>query len=133
MRSTGVRARGLLAALALLGAAGAGCSTDAASSTPSSSVAPHDIPTCAETYREGMEVTRADFGVACVTDTGRLVTPRPIRIECEDDRQLLWNEFGWGFPGEPMTPTPEDAVSKIPQDALEDCLAGPGSGGGAAP
>jgi hypothetical protein len=130
MRPTGVIALG---ALLLAAAGGAGCSADAASSAPSSSVAPHDIPPCSRVYTEGMEVTRADFGVACVTETGHLVSPRPIRIECEDDRQLLWNQFGWGFLGEPMTPTPEDAVSKIPQQALNDCLAGPGSGGGAAP
>lgn len=96
-------------------------------------MAPHDIPACTEVYTQGIEITRADFGVACLTDSGRLVSPRPIRIECEDDRQLLWNQFGWGFLGEPMTVTPEDAVSKIPQDALSDCLAGPGAGGGAAP
>jgi hypothetical protein len=128
MRPTGVAAA-ILAALAI---GAAGCSSDAASSTPSSSVAPQDIPPCSEVYTEGMEVTRAEFGVACVTETDQLVSPRPIRIECEDDRQLLWNQFGWGFLGEAMTPTPEDAVSKIPEDALTDCLAGSGSGGGAA-
>jgi hypothetical protein len=81
-------------------------------------------------YTAQTEISQADFGVACITDSGRLESPRPIRVECEDDRQLLWNEFGWGFLGEPMTVTPEDAVQKLPQDALEDCLAGPGSGGG---
>jgi hypothetical protein len=84
-------------------------------------------------YTQGLEISRTEFGVACLTDTGRLESPRPVRIECEDDRQLLWNQFGWGFLGEPMTVTPEEAVSKIPQDALDDCLSGPGAGGGAAP
>ena len=130
MRSTGVAA---VAAALLAVATAAGCSGDAASSTPSSSVAPHDIRPCAEVYTAGMEISRADFGVACLTDSGRLVSPRPIRIECEDDRQLLWNQFGWGFLGDPMTVTPEEAVSKIPNDALRDCLSGPGAGGGAAP
>jgi hypothetical protein len=128
MRTTGVSlAAGLLAVVAI------GCSADAGATVPSSSVAPNDIPPCTEVYTQGMEITRADFGQACTTETGTLVTPRPIRIECEDDRQLLWNQFGWGFLGEAMTPTPEEAVSKIPQDALNECLAGPGSGGGAAP
>jgi hypothetical protein len=116
-----------VAAALLAVATAAGCSEDAASSTPSSSVAPHDIPACSEVYTAGMEITRADFGVACLTGSGRLVAPRPVRIECEDQRQLLWNQFGWGFLGEPMTVTPEDAVSKIPQDALTECLAGGGS------
>jgi hypothetical protein len=124
MRPTGVAA---VAAALLAVATAAGCSEDAASSTPSSSVAPHDIPACSEVYTQGLEITRAEFGVACLTDSGRLVSPRPVRIECEDDRQLLWNQFGWGYLGDPMTVTPEDAVSKIPQDALTDCLAGGGS------
>jgi hypothetical protein len=128
MRPTGVAAVG---AALLAVATAAGCSSsDAASSTPSSSVAPRDIPPCSEVYTAQTEISQADFGVACITDSGRLESPRPIRVECEDDRQLLWNEFGWGFLGEPMTVTPEDAVQKLPQDALEDCLAGPGSGGG---
>jgi hypothetical protein len=125
MRPTGVAA---VTAALLAVATAAGCSEGAASSTPSSSVAPHDIPACSEVYTQGLEVTRAEFGVACLLDSGRLVSPRPVRIECEDQRQLLWNQFGWGFLGEPMTVTPEDAVSKIPEDALADCLAG-----GAAP
>jgi hypothetical protein len=111
-------------AAVLLAVVAAGCSSDdATATTPSSSVAPHDIPACSDVYTEGMEITVADFGVACTTSSGRLVTPRPISIECEDDRQLLWNDFGWGFVGETMTPTPEEAVTKIPQDALADCLA----------
>jgi hypothetical protein len=118
-----------MAAALLAVATAAGCGADAASSTPSSSVAPQDIPACSEVYTQGLEITRAEFGVACLTGSGRLVSPRPVRIECEDDRQLLWNQFGWGFLGEPMTVTPADAVSKIPEDALQDCLAG----GGAAP
>jgi hypothetical protein len=126
MRPTGVAA---VAAVLLAVATAAGCSGDTASSAPSSSVAPHDIPPCREVYTQGTEINQAEFGVACLTDSERLVSPRPVRIECEDDRQLLWNEFGWGFLGEPMTVTPEDAVSKIPQDALRRCLAG----GGAAP
>jgi hypothetical protein len=124
MRPTGVAA---VTAALLAVATAAGCSEEAASSTPSSSVAPRDIPTCSEIYPQGKEITRAEFGVACLTDSGRLVSPRPVRIECEDDRQLLWNQFGWGYLGDPMTVTPEDAVSKIPQDALTDCLAGGGS------
>jgi hypothetical protein len=133
MRPTGVAAvRGAAAAL-LAVAAASGCSGEAASSTPSSSVAPHDIPACTEVYTQGLDVTRAEFGVACLTDSGRLESPRPIRIECEDGRQLLWNQFGWGFLGEPMTVTPAEEVSKIPQEALNDCLSGPGGGGGAAP
>jgi hypothetical protein len=122
MRTTGVSlASGLLAIVAI------GCSADAGATVPSSSVAPNDIPPCTEVYTEGMEITRADFGQACTTESGTLVTPRPIRIECEDDRQLLWNDFGWGFIGEPMTVTPEEAVSKMPTEALADCLAGPNS------
>jgi hypothetical protein len=106
MRSTGVTTGVTAVLLAGLALAGAGCSSDAASSTPSSSVAPQDIPACGEVYTEGMDVTAADFGVACVTESGRLVSPRPVKIDCEDDRQLLWNQFGWGFLGEAMTRPP---------------------------
>ncbi|HEX8802778.1 MAG TPA: hypothetical protein VF743_01255 [Acidimicrobiales bacterium] len=120
MRTTAVAAA-LLAAVAA--GASTACSGDAGASVPSSSVPPADIPACNEVYVEGNKVTDADFGVACTTETGRLLAPRPIRIECEDDRVLLWNDLAWGYVGEPMALTPEDAPSKMPEDALSDCLA----------
>lgn len=123
-----MRTTGAIAALVTLVAVG--CGSESGAVVPSSSVAPRDIPRCSEVYTEGMEVTRADFGVACTTETDRLLSPRPIRIECEDDRQLLWNDFGWGFLGEPMTPTPEEEVSKIPDEALSECLSAPAGEGG---
>jgi hypothetical protein len=121
MRTTG------LAVLLLV--AGTACSADVGASVPSSSVAPADIPPCDEVYTEGKEVTRDDFGDACTTTAEELIAPRPVRIECEDDRQLLWNDLAWGYLNEGMTLIPEDQVTKLPEEALADCLAGPGSQG----
>jgi hypothetical protein len=109
-------------------ALGGGCTADSGATVPSSSVPADDIDLCTEVYEAGMTVTEADIGVACKTEDGELRSPVPIRIQCEDDRVLLWNDIGWGFVGDPLTITPEDQVSKMPTDALEECLAGTSSG-----
>ena len=117
--------RGLaLAALVVVGAAASGCGAGSGASTPSSSVAPIGIPSCADVYGEGMDIVAGEFGAACLQDNGRMVTPLPISVECGDDRTLVWNDLAWGYVGEAMTLTPEDDPSKMPTEAVDQCLAG---------
>jgi hypothetical protein len=115
---------GIVLVLAASLAALAGCSTGEAGSVASSSVPPHDLPKCSDVYVEGKVIKDAEFRLACVTDAGNLISPRPVELTCEDDRELRWNELAWGYVGEPMTLTPADDPSKMPTDAVDKCLSG---------
>jgi hypothetical protein len=121
---TVIRRRLILAALvAVVLALTVACSGDSsATTTASSSVPPRDIPDCGEIYADQKKITTADFGQSCVMENGDLVTPLPVRIKCEDDRQLYWNDLAYGFLNGPMTMTPATQKLKIPQQALNQCL-----------
>jgi hypothetical protein len=116
---------GTAALLALLAAAG--CSSSDSGATPSaSSVAPTDMPACEDIYVEGEVIDNERFGLACVKGE-ELVSPRPVRLECTDGRELVFNDLAWGYFGEGMTLIPEDDPSKMPETAVDECLvAGPG-------
>lgn len=116
MKSTGIVA-GLLLVVAV-----AGCAGDDGSTPTASSVPPNDMPACEDIYAEGEVITNENFGLACVQGDD-LVSPRPVKLECSDDRQLLFNDLAWGYFGEAMTTILEDDPSKMPEDAVEQCLA----------
>ncbi|HKH05318.1 MAG TPA: hypothetical protein VKA65_09165 [Acidimicrobiales bacterium] len=122
-----------LAALAVVGAAATACSAGSGASTPSSSVAPIGIPSCADVYGDGADIVAGEFGAACLRDNGSMVTPLPISVECGDDRTLMWNDLAWGYMGETMTLTAEDEVDRVPPDELSQCLAGEGGPGSGVP
>ena len=117
-------AAGVLAALVL---AGAGCSADGADTPSASSVPPNDMPACSDVYVEGAVIDNANFGLACVQDE-RIVSPRPVRLECTDGNELVFNDLAWGYHGQPMTLTPEDDPSKMPEAEVDTCLAPPPGG-----
>jgi hypothetical protein len=123
---TVMRSRFASLAVAALGLVAVGCGASSGSTTPSSSVAPIGIPECVDLYSEGKVITAADFGAACQRDGGELLTPLPVRIECEDDRVLLWNDLAWGYLDGPMALTPESQVQKMPEAELDACTAGSG-------
>src|SRR4029453_5519307 len=79
-----------------------GCGSDSASPIASSSVPPKDLPACSAIYKEGAQVTHARFGLACVKNE-RVLSPRPVRLECSDGRQLRYNDLAWGYVSEKMT------------------------------
>jgi hypothetical protein len=123
MRRTGAAVSLVLA----LAGGGAACGGDGGGGTPSaSSVAPIGIQACEEIYVSGAEITNDNFGVACV-DGGTLVSPRPVRLDCTDGRRLFFNDLAWGFFGEGMTLTRPDDPSKMPEAAVDECLAPVGS------
>lgn len=93
----------------------------------SSSVLPSDIVRCSEIYVDGEPVTREEFGVACTTNTDDLISTRPIRITCDDGRELWWNDIAWGFVDAPMKRWSGDATTKVPWEALDQCQGAPGS------
>ena len=51
------------------------------------------------------------------------MSPRPVRIECTDGRELLFNDLAWGYFGGPMTLTARDDPSKMPEAEVDACLA----------
>jgi hypothetical protein len=120
-----MRRTGIGAALALVAAIG--CSGGDASTPTASSVAPTDMPMCEEIYAEGVVIDNESFGLACVKGED-LISPRPVRIECSDGRELLFNDLGWGYYGEPINLTADDDPSKMPESEVDKCLA-PGPDG----
>ena len=114
---------GVVAALAL---GGVGCSSDDGGSPAASSVPPQGFTACEEIYVQGAVVNDDTFGLACVKNDV-IVSPRPVRLDCSDGKQLLFNDLAWGYEGEPMTITEEDDPSKMPEAEVDACLA-PGAG-----
>jgi hypothetical protein len=112
---------GTAAALALLLAVG--CSSDGGEAPSASSVVPNDMPACEEIYVDGAEITNENFGLACVYQGEDLLSPRPVRLDCSDGSTLVYNDLAWGYQGQPMTLTPEDDPSKMPEAEVDECLA----------
>jgi hypothetical protein len=113
------------AILLVLGAVG--CGADAASPVASSSVPPDDLPACDTIYKEGVKIEDSKFALACVKND-QVVSPVPVALECSDERQLRYNDLAWGYVGEGMTLIAEDDPSKVPEEAVNACLA-PGPDG----
>jgi hypothetical protein len=120
-----MKGTGTVAALALVLAAG--CGGEGAAVPSASSVPPNDMPACEDIYKQGAVVDRASFGLACVKDEV-LISPSPVELECTDGTQLLFNDLAWGYLAEPMTITPDDDPSKMPEAAVDECL-DPGAAG----
>lgn len=115
---------GVVVVLVVALAAAAGCGSGEGVSVASSSVPPQDIPACSEIFEKGKKIEDREFRKACVTDAGDLISSWPVELTCEDDRELRWNDLAWGYVGEAMTLTPEDDPSKMPTEAVDECLAG---------
>jgi hypothetical protein len=115
---------GVVAALAL---AGVGCSADSGGVPAASSVLPKDMPACEDVYVAGEAITNQNFGLACIQDNA-IVSPRPVRIECTNGEELLFNDLAWGYFGGPMTLTAESDPSKMPESEVDACLAAPAGG-----
>jgi hypothetical protein len=113
---------GVASLVVVLAVGAAACAGDTAETPSASSVPPNDMPPCDEVYTEGAEITNESFGLACV-QSGAVVSPRPVRLECTDGRELLFNDLAWGYFGQGMTLTPADDPSKMPEAAVDECLA----------
>lgn len=102
-----------------------GCSRDGSNGEEMSRTAalPDGITPCEEIFVEGQPVNPKTFGDACAQGE-QLVTPRPIRLTCSDDRVLFWNQFAWGYQNEEMTLITADdpAYQRIPYDQAVECL-----------
>lgn len=102
-----------------------GCSRDGSNGEEMSRPAalPEGISACNETFVDRKPVDPKTFGDTCAQGEA-MVTPRPIKLTCSDNRVLFWNEFAWGYQNEPMTLIADDDPSyqKIPYEQAVECL-----------
>ena len=117
----------MVGVVALVLGTGAGCAADATETPSASSVPPNDMPSCDEVYVQDAVIGRDNMGKACVANE-EIVSPAPVRIECTDGRELVFNDLAWGYDGEPMTLTPADDPSKMPESEVDACVAPPAAG-----
>jgi hypothetical protein len=127
------------AALAL----GAGCARGGSSADELQETVPvpPEMKPCDEVFGADKVIDLVTFGEAC-TRGEEMVVSRPVRLECLDQRVLVWNEFAWGYEGSPMTMLDTGEAQEgrpmeeqLPYDEAITCLQGiapeaPGGGGG---
>lgn len=118
-----MKGTGAIAALVVI--LGVGCAGDGPATPSADNMPANDLPPCEEIYAEGLDIDNT-FGLACVKDDV-LVSPRPVRLDCTDGRELLYNDLAWGYIGETMTKTADDDPSKMPEAEVEECLAPSGT------
>lgn len=89
---------------------------------------PEELPQCDEVFVEDQTIDRATFADACRSGDDMAV-PRPVQFTCADGRTFVWNDFAWGYVGEPMNLVPEDEDRSAPVQEAMRCL-GPGATAG---
>ncbi len=119
-----MKGTGIVAVLAF--ALASACASGGAAAPVGTSAPPQDLPACDDVYKAGAEITDATFGLACVKDDV-LIAPRPVRLTCTNGDTLLFHDLAWGYFGQGMTLTSEDDPSKMPEEAVSECLAPAGS------
>lgn len=115
------RARIVVALLPLL-ALGAACTgsqspTETATNVP----LPEDMPLCSDLFQPGKTIDQVEFGKACKTAEDELEVPRYIELDCENGVTLVWNEFAWGYVGQPMALWDPNVAVRIPTDQVLEC------------
>src|SRR4029453_17582432 len=121
VRALGIRAVGVAALVAVVALA-SGCSNLRRDSESANAVPlPEDMPLCSDQFQEGRTIEEATFGQACRSESDELVVPRYVRLQCADQRTLVWNDFAWGYVGQPMTLFDPNAVVRIPTDPAVNC------------
>jgi hypothetical protein len=83
---------------------------------------PDELPLCSEVYAAGNVVELATFGDACRADDDTMSVPRPAHLTCSDGRELLWNEYAWGYKDTAMQLWEPEEVEKVPTDEALECL-----------
>lgn len=111
---------------------GAGCARGGSGGEDLAETVPpvEGISACEEVFAAGNAIDRATFGEVCSRGE-EMVVSRPVRLECLDDRILTWNEFAWGYEGQPMTmldPEAESGDDELPFDDIVQCLQAEGAG-----
>jgi hypothetical protein len=82
---------------------------------------PENMRRCDEVFVEGQTIDRGTFTDACRTGD-EMAVPRPVQFECEDGRTFVWNDFAWGYVGEPMTLVVDPDDRSAPVQEAMSCL-----------
>lgn len=119
-RATLLGARG--AVVAALVALAASCTNSRTQGEAASAVPlPDDLPACSELFQEGKTIDEAEFVKACKTVDEEIAVPRPVKLTCHDDSKLLWNDYAWGYVGQPMQLFDANATVKMPTEEALEC------------
>jgi len=117
------RVRATLCA-AVVAAAVAGCTSSGSEAELSASVPlPEGISACEDVFGADKVIDPKTFGEAC-SQGEEMVVPRPVELECVDQRVMVWNDFAWGYEGQPMAMIDNDIAVRDqgPYDAAIECL-----------
>lgn len=120
--------RALLAGVAVILAAGC-ASTGGGGQVSSEIPVPDFLPRCDEIFVGGGIVDRQTFGDACRSADDDLVVPRPAVVECDDGRELVWNDLAWGYVGEGMQVWEAEEEDRVPVDQAMECIGSPAPAG----
>jgi hypothetical protein len=116
------RAQVFVAAVAFVALGAASCSNNRSDAETASDLPlPEDLPLCTDLFTDGKTIVEADFGKACKTADEQLEVPLFIKLDCLDDRKLVWNKFAWGYVNSQMAVWPPDTPVKIPTDDAMLC------------
>jgi hypothetical protein len=115
--------RVVLAGVLLVAVSAAACSDPRGESQSSTEIpVPDGLPACDEIFAPGNLIDPATFGDGCRTADDQLQVPRPAVLDCQDGPALMWNDYAWGFEGQPMTMWPANDRQKVPTEQAQACL-----------
>lgn len=121
--------RALLPGVILVLAA-AGCANSASEGESASEIpVPSSLPRCDEIFARGNIIDRQTFGDSCRGADDELVVPRPAVVDCQDGRELVWNDLAWGFVGDGMQMWEPEEEERVPVDQALSCLEAPAPAG----
>jgi len=85
---------------------------------------PEGLPACDEVFVEDQTIDRATFADACRTGD-EMAVPRPVQFSCQDGRTFVWNDYAFGYVGEPMTLVDDEDDRSVPVQESLRCLGTP--------
>jgi hypothetical protein len=107
---------GLALALATATAACGGSASKSGGATPTVTTTKPavSVPSCADVVSGAEPVTQAVLDQPC-EERGETQYLGTAFYECSDGRTLAWNDYGWGYLGEPWTAHGDGAEKVAPE------------------
>jgi hypothetical protein len=113
----------LWAAVAAVAVAGCTSSGSGEAALSESVPLPDGISACEDVFGADKVIDPKTFGEAC-SQGGEMIVPRPVKLNCVDEKLMLWNDFAWGYENQPMTMIDSGlpVQDQGPYDAAIECL-----------
>jgi hypothetical protein len=70
---------------------------------------------CDEFFAPGQPTIGAMESATCDPGDGVAIIPPTVVLPCDDGRQLIWNEYGWGYLDQPWTAHADGAGPEAPE------------------